>query len=229
VLNLITESYVSGLRGRGDIGKAWSDQFSTGAPSYSIGLQYEVPLGNRAANARHTRRRLELLQLRSQYETTVQTLKLETRVAVREVETALDELDTKLSSLRATQTKKHFIQRRWEMLPGQGRGGSFVLEELLAAQTQLALAENAYLSAIVTYNLALMNLKRATGTLLQHERVTMGTGCLNGLPTKVIDKETTSGEILSQPNVDGLMIESPGPLDTVNGSIETGLHLNAAH
>ncbi len=49
MLNLVTEAYVAGLQGEGNIGRAWSDQFSRGQPSYSIGLQYERPVGNRAA------------------------------------------------------------------------------------------------------------------------------------------------------------------------------------
>lgn len=188
VLNLVTETYVAGLRGDSDIGGAWQDQFGVGEPSYSIGLQFEVPLNNRAAKSRNTRRRLELRQLQNQYETTVQTLKLETRVAVREVETSFDELDTKYSSMQAMNAKNAYILRRWELMPGEGRSGSYVLEDLLVAQTQLSRTENEYLSSVVTYNLALMNLKRATGMLLQHEQVTVGRICHNGLPTQIVDK-----------------------------------------
>ena len=188
VLNLVTETYVSGLRANGDIGGAISDQYNVGEPSYSIGLQFEVPIHNRAARARHTRRHLELRQLQNQYQTTIQTLKLETRVAVREVETSFDELDTKLSALKATEAKSDYILRRWELLPGESRSGSQVLEDLLAAQSQLTRSENEYLTAMVTYNLSLMNLKRATGMLLQHEQVVIGRACVNGLPTQIVDK-----------------------------------------
>ena len=207
-LNLVTETYVSGLRGDGQIGQAWTDQFGVGAPSYSVGLQYEVPIGNRAAKSRHTRRNLELRQLTNQYATTVQTLKLETRVAVREVETSYDELDTKLSALNAMKSKADYILRRWELMPGDGRSGSYVLEDLLAAQSQLARAENEYLASVVTYNLALMNIKRATGMLLQHEQVTAGRACINGLPTQILDKPNLGpNAILSE-------MAAPGEVDT---------------
>lgn len=192
VLNLVTETYVSGLRGNANIGNAYADQFSTGEPSYSIGLQFEVPINNRAARVRHTRRHLELRQLRSQYETTMQTLKLETRVAVREVETSFDELDTKLAAMQAMQAKARYIQRRWELMPGEGRSGSFVLEDLLAAQSQLTRAENEYLSSVVTYNLSLMNIKRATGMLLRDEQVTIGRGSENCLPKQYVSKPEIS-------------------------------------
>jgi len=188
VLNLVTETYVSGLRGEGNSAGAFGDQFSVGEPSYSIGIQFEVPINNRAARARHIRRQMEMRQLQSQYQTTLQTLKLETRVAVREVETSFDELETKLAAMNAVNTKSDYIQRRWELLPGESRSGSQVLEDLLAAQAQLLRAENECLTAMVTYNLSLMNLKRATGMLLQHEQVVTGRTCLKGVPMQIVDK-----------------------------------------
>lgn len=197
VLNLVTEAYVSGLRPDSDIGQAWGDQFTRGAPSYSIGLQFEVPINNRAARARHTRRRLELRQVQNQYETTVQTLKLETRVAVREVETSFDEIDTKSAALQATNAKTNYILRRWQLMPGEGRTGSAVLEDLLAAQSQLARSESEYLNSVVTYNLALMNLKRATGMLLQQEQISVGRTMQDCLPTQIVTKPFLSKLISS--------------------------------
>lgn len=207
VLNLVTEAYVSGLRGDADVGQAWGDQFSRGAPSYSIGLQFEVPINNRAARARHTRRRLELRQIQNQYETTVQTLKLETRVAVREVQTAFDEIDTMSSALEATNAKSDYILRRWQLMPGEGRTGSAVLEDLLAAQSQLARSENDFLKSVVTYNLALMNLKRATGLLLQEEQISVGRTQQNCLPTQVINKPFL-----------GKLISSASPAETTTAT-----------
>lgn len=82
-LDLVLETYVAGLRGESDIGNAWVDQFNTGEPSYSVGLQYEIPICNRAAKARYQRRALELRQLQNQFRTTVETLLLEVKVAAQ--------------------------------------------------------------------------------------------------------------------------------------------------
>ncbi|MFV0442696.1 MAG: TolC family protein [Planctomycetaceae bacterium] len=187
-LNLVTQAYLSGLQGHSDIPASWSNQFDRGRPSYSIGLQYEMPIGNRAAEARYTRRMLELRQLKNQYESTVQTLRLETRVAVREVETSFNELDTKRAAMEGYKGKMDYIRRRWELMPGQGQSGSFVLEDLLLAQSQLTKAENEYLTSMVTYNLALMNLKRATGVLLSSEEVTVDRFYANCMPTQIVSK-----------------------------------------
>ena len=188
VLNLITEAYVAGLEDNGATTQAVPRQFDTGRPSYSIGLQVEVPLENRAARARRLRRQLELRQLQSQYRTTLETLELEVEVAVREVDTSKTELSAKKSAMVAMRAKQDYIEKRWLLLPGENKSSSFVLEDLLTAQSRLAQAEANYLQSIVTYNLAGMNVQRATGMLLQQEGVTTGSGRMDGLPLLIHDK-----------------------------------------
>ena len=189
VLNLITEGYVSGLRGNRDFNVAFADQFSTGRPSYSIGLQFEAPLGNRAACARRARRAMELRQLKNQYRVTVETLGLEVEVAVREVRTSGEELHARRESLRAAAASLDYVEQRWVRLPGENGAASLVLENLLAAQDRLADAEYALLQTLVTYNLSVINLKRATGELLEYERVAWGTANVNCLPTTLPHKD----------------------------------------
>ena len=201
LLNLVTEAYVAGLEDQGRIDTAYGEQFSDGRPGYSIGLQFEVPLGNRSARSRHIRRHLELRQLKSQYQTTLETLKLEARVAVREVMTSFDEMDSRKTSLDASSAKTEYIRKRWELLPGENGAASFVLENLLDSQNQLATAEYGYLSAVMTYNLALINLKRATGTLLQHENVHISRTTQDRLPTTVLSKSPRMQPVHTPPQM----------------------------
>ena len=189
-LDLILESYVAGLRDDSDIGQAWADQFSTGEPGYSVGLQYEIPICNRAARARLQRRRLELRQLRNQFRTTVETLMMETKVAAREVRTSDREFKAKYHSMQAAAKRLDNIEQRWAALPGVETSIGLYLDDVLAAQQQLADAEYEFAKSETTYNLALMNLKRATGMLLQHEQVVGGVADVEGLPTRVLDKAT---------------------------------------
>ena len=42
-LNLVSQGFVNGLNGNNDFGGSFIDQFTDGAPSYSVGLQYELP------------------------------------------------------------------------------------------------------------------------------------------------------------------------------------------
>lgn len=191
-LDLLLESYVAGLRGRSNFTNSITDQFSTGEPGYSIGLQYEVPIGNRAARARHQRRQLELRQLQNQFRTTVDTLFLETRVAARETRTSNRELRAKFQSMQAATKRLEYINARWNALAGAEKTIGLFLDDLLTAQDQVAQVEYEFAKAQVTFNLSLVNLKRATGTLLQEEKISQGTTWINGLPRNILDKQSRS-------------------------------------
>lgn len=169
VLNLVTSTYVAGLAGNGAAGIAWERQFTQGEPSYSLGLQYEVALGNRASKARLERRQLELQQLRNQYQATLNTVNLEVTTAIREVQTAQQELFSRQHEVQARETQLDQIVRRWETLPSDGTTTSLVLENILQSQVALATAESEYLRAQVTHSVSAINLRKATGTLLRHD------------------------------------------------------------
>jgi outer membrane protein TolC len=187
-LDFVLEAYVTGLRGESDLGRAFADQFSVGEPSYSVGLIYEVPIHNRAARARRERRELELRQLQEQFRTTVETLTLEVKVAVREVKTSYRETLSKHRAMTAAANRLDYIQQRWQHFPGEDRSVNLYLDEVLVAQERLTETEAAYLRAQTTYSLSLMNLKRATGTLLQDEQIVSAEASENCLPTTVLSK-----------------------------------------
>ena len=88
VLNVVLDAYVAGLEGAGDIAQAFGDQFTVGEPGYTLAVVGEVPLGNRAANARQRRRQLEVRQLANDLQATTDLLLAEVEVAVREVHTS---------------------------------------------------------------------------------------------------------------------------------------------
>ena len=188
VLNMVLETYLSGLEGNSAIGDAWTNQFREGSPSYSAGLQYEVPIWNRAAKARLQRRRLEVRQLQNQFRTTTETLKLEVAVAVRELMTSFRETDAKGRAMNAAHIEVEYISARWKALGSEDRSASLMLEDLLNAQARLADAELGYLTSSVTYNLAQTNYKKAVGTLLQQEFITVCRNCKCCLPGQTAEK-----------------------------------------
>ena len=51
-LDLLLNTYIAGLNGNSDIFNSYVNQFSGGRPGFTVGLQFEVPIGNRAAAAR---------------------------------------------------------------------------------------------------------------------------------------------------------------------------------
>ncbi len=187
MLNLVTEAYSAGLQQTNPF-NAYDNQFNQGRPGYTVGLQFEMPLGNRAPKARLERRELELRQLRNQYQTTLNTLQLEVKVSVREVETAQAEMQSQSQAMNASTVELDYLEKRWEHLPGEDGTASLMLDNLLQSQNRLALNEFNFLTAQVTYNLALWNVKKATGELLQTEQVSWGRTCVDDLPTIVVDK-----------------------------------------
>ena len=189
-LDVVLETYVAGLRGDSAIGVAWTDQFSAGGPSYTAGLQFEVPLQNREAKARFLKRALEMRQLQSQLQSTLNALQLEVEVAVREVETSYQEVRARFESMRASMGEVQFIEERWALLPGDDRSAALYLEDLLAAQDRLALAEFEFANAQVSYNLSLSDLKRANGTLLQCEQIEVNKIEDDGIPSLLLCKGT---------------------------------------
>lgn len=209
-LNLITQTYVAGLQGDSDIGQAIVDQFSDGAPSYSAGLQFEVPIGRRAANARLTRRLIEARQLQQQYRTALENVKAEIEIAVRELHTSYREMFAKFRSMESARNEAITIEARWKR-NADGGTSSLNLDALLRAQERVTDAEFEYLSAQLTYNLSLMNLRRANGTLLQTENVQIDKRRLKGVPKFELNKFDSfeGGDVVNE--VYEGVIETPSP------------------
>jgi Outer membrane efflux protein len=170
-LNFILTSYVSGLEGDADIGGAFGDQFSAGRPTYSAGLLFEYPLGNRAAQARLKKRQLELRQITNQLALTTANVRLEVETAVREIETAHREMISHSHAIVGGEAEIEYLSNRWRLLPGDQQTAGLMLDDLLNAQERLSRSEASYVSAVVGYNLAFVHWKRSTGTLFDMQAI----------------------------------------------------------
>lgn len=187
-LELLLESYVMGLDGGDDAWSALGRQFGDGAPSYSAGLRFEVPLGNRAARARLDRRRLELAQLQNQMRLAIERVKVEVELAVRDVETTWRETRAQFAVMQAARARLEYVQQRWLRLPGEEGTAGLVMEDLLTAQEVLVDSEAAYVRAQTAYHIALVGLQRTTGTLLHDEGVVLASSCQDGLPQLIAER-----------------------------------------
>ena len=96
-LDLLVETYVSDLAGNSDVGRAFGGQFSDNRPGYSVGLELEIPLENRAAIAKLEQRQWELKRSINVFRATVERSLTDTEVARREVATAYSEIVSRLS------------------------------------------------------------------------------------------------------------------------------------
>jgi outer membrane protein TolC len=174
-LNVFAEAYLAGLSDE-DYNEAWDDQSDDG-PGYLVGLRFEVPLGNDRAQAVNERRRLEQRQLENQLRTTMETVLLDMRIAMREVSASFREMKAAYTSLQAAREDLDNIQSRKEAKLLGGEGDAVTeLTLLLGAQERRLQAEQAFLFALSTYNVALDSLKQAQGTLLQDSGIMIAEG-----------------------------------------------------
>jgi len=86
-LDLFLSTYVAGLEGDARIRTAFGNQFTDGGPGYSLGLLFEMPFGNRSAQAEVRSRQAELRKVTFQLQSTIEAALTEVELAVREVET----------------------------------------------------------------------------------------------------------------------------------------------
>lgn len=128
--------------------------------NYSIGLEFSYPLQNRAARfglaqARTTRARAEESQRLQE-----DTITFEVRTAVRALRTARERIDVTASQVRSEEAKLDSQRKRYDV----GLATAF---EVLDFQEDLAAAQQQYISAVVDYNQAAIELDRARGSLLR--------------------------------------------------------------
>lgn len=124
-----------------------------------IGLRLLVPLGNKAAES----------TLRAAYFTRIQTLaSRENRQKMIEVEVldALDQLESNWQRILAARQNTILQERLYQAEIRQFENGLTTSTDVLIAQTDFANAQSAEINALTEYQIALVDLAFATGTLL---------------------------------------------------------------
>ena len=102
-----------------------------------------------------------------QFRAVVETGLTEVELAVREVQTAHQEMQGRYYAMVASQNEASFLTDRWQTLPDESDSVTLLLENLLDAQERLADEEAAFAEAQFDYSVSLVKLKQAAGTLFQ--------------------------------------------------------------
>lgn len=167
VLNFILGYYRDGLSGERDYNSAFENEFEYGDGSWAVGLQLEIPLGNHAAKARYQRREIEARQLANQLKTTIDTVLLEVQVSVREIATSYREMQNKFAAMEAVRAEVVSLEERQSVEMTNGGNSGAYLERVLDAHDRLIESEYDFVKSMTTYNVALANIDRATGMLME--------------------------------------------------------------
>ena len=166
-LDMIVGTYIAGLDGDSDVFDAWTNQFTQGAPGFNVGFEYELPIGNRAAQARRARRQWEVTRSLHLFRQTVETSLTEVEVSAREVETTYQEMLGRYHSMVAADRETNYLIDRWQTLPEVSDSVTLLLEDLLDSQERLADEESAFVNAQVQYSISIVRLKQTMGTLFR--------------------------------------------------------------
>ncbi|MCX5682658.1 MAG: TolC family protein [Planctomycetota bacterium] len=132
--------------------------------SWNVGVEFEMPLGNRSADATRRKRLLEYDQSLVEMSKLASQVIQEVNGAARAVLLARSEIEANLTAKTAAARTVQGEQRRFEL-------GETTNDELLRAQETLATAERDYLRALMNFNLGLVSLERAQGVLLENQGI----------------------------------------------------------
>ena len=137
---------------------------------YLISGQFEYPLGNRAAEALHTQRRLERRASVLAYRELVQQRVLEVKNTLRDVLTAYKLIAATRAARRAAADSLRAIDEQ-ERIGVAGLTPEFLLDLKLQTQQRVAEAEIQEIDALTNYNIAIAAFYEAVGTLLQRNGI----------------------------------------------------------
>lgn len=132
---------------------------------YYIGVEFEVPVGNRGPRAARRRAELVHAQARANLKRVFEDVILDVNLAVRRLSTTYDLIPPSFASVEARQSEVNSQRARAE------RKDYPTLTTELSAWRALAGTRRAILNEIVEYNIAIVDLERAKGTLLEYNNV----------------------------------------------------------
>ena len=130
------------------------------SPEYQVGFQLNVPLRNRIAKADQYRTELEYRQSQIYLEERKKQIRIE-------VQNARYALEQGASRVGAARKARDLAQRTFEIMKSEQKLGAGSNQQTLAAEHDLALAESALVTAETAYEKARIEVRRATGAILE--------------------------------------------------------------
>jgi len=143
----------------GNFGGAFDSVFDNRAPEYQVGIQLTIPLRNRIAKADQERTELEYRQAQVYFE----ELKKKIRIEVRNARYALEQSASRVDPARQA---RDLAQKTLGIMQQEQKLGAGSNQQTLSAENDLAQAESALVDAETAYEKARIELRRATGSIL---------------------------------------------------------------
>jgi outer membrane protein TolC len=173
-LNVVTQLAIGGLDD--DYWNAVEDMADGGNVSYALGLQLEIPIGNRAARAAFRRSQLQQNQAIVNYSALINQISIDVKQKLREVETQWQSIVATRRAVFANEDALLAIKQREE---AQEPLTPEFVNRKLDQQDRLAAARRAAATAIASYNFSISQLEQSKGTLLRYNNVVLEEDPLN--------------------------------------------------
>jgi outer membrane protein TolC len=148
------------------IGTTLNQLVNSSSPDKGLGLQVNIPLRNRAAEAVQIRSELEYRQAQMALQQT------ENRISI-EVRNAQFGVEQNRASVASAQATVDFAKQSLDAEQKKYQFGTSTTTGVLQTQSALATAESTLLSATAAYEKARLELDRATGQLLDHANISI--------------------------------------------------------
>lgn len=136
---------------------------------WQLGLLLDVPIGYRQGLAGVRNSQLKLARERSMLAEMERQVTHDLGAALRELHRAYDLSQTSFNLRLQQQARVEAVRREYE-------AGDATIDEMLAAQKDLAAAESGYFRSIVAYNLAIKQVHFQKGSLLDFNQVYLAEG-----------------------------------------------------
>jgi outer membrane protein TolC len=137
--------------------------------SWTVGMQFSVPLGLRQARSQARNYELQVAKANAVLAAQERSIAHDITNAIQDVAAAYTAAQSNLSRLEAA-------RERVELLDAERDVGTLTLDLVLRAQASVATAEGAYYQQVVAYNKAITNLNLATGRLLEFNNIYLQEG-----------------------------------------------------
>ncbi len=161
-LNAIGQVSVNGSDD--NLGGSLGNFFGFDSYSFTAGLNFSYPLGNRSAQSDFNQTKLELDQSKLSLQNLEQLIMVQVRQAVRNVRTSFELLDATRIALQLAQEQLDAEEKKFK----EGLSTNF---QVLNYQEELASAKSQHTRALTSYNQALVALDQITGDTLQRHNI----------------------------------------------------------
>jgi len=164
-LDVFFRYVVDGLGG--NWGKAFHQMTKNDFNEYVLGIEFEWPIGNRGPEAALRRARLQQAQAIANQRAQIESVIREVRQAINDLRTSWAQIGPALRAAQASRDQLRATKARQERLDPPS------LQVELDAQESLAGARDGLVTLLANYNIALSDLERRKGTLLEYNNVSI--------------------------------------------------------